>query len=281
MTSSSNYVKQYTSEVDSLNKNIVKNLKDYIDNYSEFNTNNFGYRVNIRNLDSTTYEQQNANNNPFLIAKKNLHFLDISFKELIQNLNKTITEKNNSIDELKQDIAELTDENKELSKQAQGLEDSGLAAKPFFEDERILYARSIIFLLSMIAGIIFILYLLKSAPFAEIATNVASKSKDLAANAKNAVQTDMQNPDNSTARNIIIFLLASVVIIAVFYLIVYLIRRARPTAEQTDTQKKIKEIAQSCQKDKSESWISSQIDKIKGYLLNTNTMRPDPSLPGV
>ena len=55
----------------------------------------------------------------------------------------------------------------------------------------------------------------------------------------------------------------------------------RPTAEQTDTQKKIKEIAQSCQKDKSESWISSQIDKIKGYLLNTNTMRPDPSLPGV
>jgi uncharacterized coiled-coil protein SlyX len=281
MTSSSNYVKQNTSEVDSLNKNIVKNLKDYIGNYSEFNTNNFGYRVNIRNLDSTTYEQQNANNNPFLIAKKNLHFLDISFKELIQNLNKTITEKNNSIDELKQDIAELTYENKELSKQAQGLEDSGLAAKPFFEDERILYARSIIFLLSMIAGIIFILYLLKSAPFTEIATNIASKSKDLAANAKNAVQTDMQNPDNSTARNIIIFLLASVVIIAVFYLIVYLIRRVRPTAEQTDTQKKIKEIAQSCQRDKSESWISSQIDKIKGYLLNTNTMRPDPSLPGV
>ena len=281
MTSSSNYVKQYTSEVDSLNKNIVKNLKDYIDNYSEFNTNNFGYRVNIRNLDSTTYEQQNANNNPFLIAKKNLHFLDISFKELIQNLNKTITEKNNSIDELKQDIAELTDENKELSKQAQGLEDSGLAAKPFFEDERLLYARSIIFLLSMIAGIIFILYLLKSTPFTEIATNVASKSKDLAANAKNAVQADMQNSDNSTARNIIIFLLVSVVIIAVFYLIVYLIRRVRPTAELTETQKKIKEIAQSCQRDKSESWISSQIDKIKGYLLNTNTMRPDPSLPGV
>ena len=281
MTSSSNYVKQYTSEVDSLNKNIVKNLKDYIGNYSEFNTNNFGYRVNTRNLDSTAYEQQNANKNPFLIAKKNLYFLDISFKELIQNLNKIITEKNNSIDELKQDIAELTDENKELSKQAQGLEDSGLAAKPFFEDERILYSRSIIFLLSMIAGIIFILYLLKSAPFTEIATNVASKSKDLAANAKNAVQTDMQNPDNSTARNIIIFLLVSVVIIAVFYLIVYLIRRARPTAEQTDTQKKIKEIAQSCQRDKSESWISSQIDKIKGYLLNTNTRRPDPSLPGV
>ena len=50
----------------------------------------------------------------------------------------------------------------------------------------------------------------------------------------------MQNPDNSTARNIIIFLLVSIVIIAVFYFVVYLIRRARPTAEETETQKKIK-----------------------------------------
>ena len=281
MSNSQNFVKKYTDELNTMNQNIIKNLKDFIENYSSFNVNNFSYQVNTRNLESTSYEQQNANKNTFLISKRNLYFLDITFKELIQKLNNMITEKNKSIDDLKQDIAELTDENKELSKQAQGLEDSGLAAKPFFEDERLLYARSIIFLISTLAGIIFILYLLKSTPFTEIATNVASKSKDLAANAKNAVQADMQNPDNSTARNIIIFLLVSVVIISVFYLIVYLIRRVRPTAEQTETQKKIKEIAQSCQRDKSESWISSQIDKIKGYLLNTNTRRPDPSLPGI
>ena len=281
MSTQTNFIKKYVDQVETMNKSIVKNLKDFIDNYSSFNVNNFSYQVNTRNLESTEYEQQNANKNAFLIAKRNLYFLDISFKELIQNLNNIITEKNKSIDDLKQDIAELTDENNELSKQAQVLEDSGLAAKPFFEDERILYARSIIFLISTLAGIIFILYLLKSTPFTEIATNVASKSKDIAANAKNAVQADMQNTDNSTARNIIIFLLVSVVIIAVFYLIVYLLRRARPTAEETDTQKKIKEIAQSCQRDKSESWISSQIDKVKGYLLNTNTRSPDPSLPGV
>jgi uncharacterized coiled-coil protein SlyX len=281
MSTQTNFIKKYVDQVETMNQNIVKNLKDFIDNYSSFNVNNFSYQVNTRNLESTEYEQQNANKNAFLIAKRNLYFLDISFKELIQNLNNIITEKNKSIDDLKQDIAELTDENNELSKQAQVLEDSGLAAKPFFEDERILYARSIIFLISTLAGIIFILYLLKSTPFTEIATNVASKSKDIAANAKNAVQADMQNTDNSTARNIIIFLLVSVVIIAVFYLIVYLLRRARPTAEETDTQKKIKEIAQSCQRDKSESWISSQIDKVKGYLLNTNTMSSDPSLPGV
>ena len=281
MSNSQNFVKKYTDELNAMNQNIIKNLKDFIENYSSFNVNNFSYQVNTRNLESTSYEQQNENKNTFLISKRNLYFLDITFKELIQKLNNMITEKNKSIDDLKQDIAELTDENKELSKQAQGLEDSGLAAKPFFEDERLLYARSIIFLISTLAGIIFILYLLKSTPFTEIATNVASKSKDLAANAKNAVQADMQNPDNSTARNIIIFLLVSVVIIAVFYLIVYLIRRVRPNAEQTETQKKIKEIAKSCQRDKSESWISSQIDKIKGYLLNTNTTSPDPSLPGI
>ena len=275
------FIKQYVDIVDALNQNIVKNLKQYSDNYAVFNVSNFGYKVNTRNLSSETYEQENENKNTFLIAKRNLYFLDIEFKNLIQKLNNVIREKNNSIDELKQDIAELTDENNQLSKQSQGLEDSGLAAKPFFEDERIIYSRSIIFLLSMLAGIIFILYLLRSTPFTEIATNVATKSKNLATNAKNAVQADMQNPDNSTARNIIIFLLVSIVIIAVFYFIVYLIRRVRPTPEETETQKKIKQIAQSCQRDKSESWISSQIDKIKGYLLNTNTRRPDPSLPGV
>jgi uncharacterized coiled-coil protein SlyX len=281
MSKPNNFIKKYVDDVGSMNQSILKNLKDFIDNYSSFNVNNFSYQVSTRNLESTTYEQENANKNTFLIAKRNLYFLEFSFKELIQKLNSIITEKNKSIDELKQDIAELTDENKELTKQAQGLEDSGLAAKPFFEDERLLYSRSIIFFISTLAGIIFILYLLKSTPFTEIAANVASKSKDIAANAKNAVQADMQNPDNSTARNIIIFLLASVVIVAVFYLIVYLIRRARPTTEETDTQKKIKEIAKSCQRDKSESWISSQIDKIKGYVLNKNTTSPDPSLPGV
>lgn len=283
MTSSSSgsFIKEYVVEVDALNKNIVKNLKDYNDNYTDFNVNNFGYRVNTRNLGSTTYEQKNENKNPFLLSKRNLLFLDIEFKNVIKKLNIVITNKNNSIEELKQDIAELTEENNQLSKYAENLKDSGLAAKPFFEDERVIYSRSIIFLLTMLVGIFFILYLLKSTPFTEIATNVATKSKDIATNAKNAVQADMQNPDNSTARNIIIFLLVSIVIIAVFYFIVYLIRRARPTAEETDTQKKIKEIAQSCQRDKSESWISSQIDKLKKIILNTNTKSPDPSLPGV
>ena len=283
MTSSSSgsFIKEYVVEVDALNKNIVKNLKDYNDNYTDFNVNNFGYRVNTRNLGSTTYEQNNENKNPFLLSKRNLLFLDIEFKNVIKKLNYVITNKNNSIEELKQDIAELTEENNQLSKYAENLKDSGLAAKPFFEDERVIYSRSIIFLLTMLVGIFFILYLLKSTPFTEIATNVAIKSKDIATNAKNAVQADIQNPDNSTARNIIIFLLVSIVIIAVFYFIVYLIRRARPTAEETETQKKIKEIAQSCQRDKSESWLSSEINKIKGYMLNTNTTRPDPSLPGV
>ena len=277
----SSFIKPYVNEVELLNKDILKNLKDYSDSYTPFNVNNFGYRVNIRDLSSTTYEQQNENKNIFLISKKNLYFLDVAFKNLIQKLNNVIMSKNESINELKQDIAELTEENIQLSKQAQDLKDAGLAAKPFFEDESIMYSRSIIFLISILVGIGIILYLLKSTPFTEIATNVATKSKDIAANAKNAVQADIQNPDNSTAKNIIIFLLVSIVIIAVFYFIVYLIRRARPTAEESASQKKIKEIAESCKRDKSESWISSQIDKVKNYILNTNPSTTNTSLPGV
>ena len=79
-SSSGSFIKEYVDEVDALNKNIVKNLKDYSDNYTDFNVNNFGYRVNTRNLGSTTYEQQSENKNPYLIAKRNLYFLDIEFK---------------------------------------------------------------------------------------------------------------------------------------------------------------------------------------------------------
>ena len=94
MSTQTNFIKKYVDQVETMNQNIVKNLKDYIDNYSSFNVNNFSYQVNTRNLESTEYEQQNANKNAFLIAKRNLYFLDISFKELIQNLNNIITEKN-------------------------------------------------------------------------------------------------------------------------------------------------------------------------------------------
>ena len=259
----SSFIKEYVDSIDVLNKNIVTNLKTYSDKYADFNVNNFGYRVNTRNLASTKYEQENENKNPFLIAKRNLYFIAIQFKNVIQSLNDAITKKNKSIDELKKDIAELTDENKQLSKKAENLSDSGLAAKPFFEDQRVIYSRSIIYLITILIGVGVILYLLKSTPFTEIASNIA-------ANAKNSVQSDMQNPDNSSTKNIIIFLLVSVVVVAVFYFIVYLIRKARPTAEETQTQKKIKEIAQSCKKDKSESWISSQVDKVKNYVLNKN-----------
>jgi cell division protein FtsL len=266
----SSFIKEYVDSIDVLNKNIVTNLKTYNDKYAEFNVNNFGYRVNTRNLASTKYEQDNENKNPFLIAKRNLYFIAIQFKNVIQRLNDAITKKNKSIDDLKKDIAELTDENKQLSKKAENLSDSGLAAKPFFEDQRVIYSRSIIYLITILIGVGVILYLLKSTPFTEIASNIATKSKDIAANAKNSVQSDMQNPDNSSTKNIIIFLLVSIVVVAVFYFIVYLIRKARPTAEETQTQKKIKEIAQSCKKDKSESWISSQVDKVKNYVLNKN-----------
>ena len=266
----SSFIKEYVDSIDVLNKNIVTNLKTYSDKYADFNVNNFGYRVNTRNLASTKYEQENENKNPFLIAKRNLYFIAIQFKNVIQSLNDAITKKNKSIDELKKDIAELTDENKQLSKKAENLSDSGLAEKKFFEDQRVIFSRSIIYLITILIGVGVILYLLKSTPFTEIASNIATKSKDIAANAKNSVQSDMQNPDNSSTKNIIIFLLVSVVVVAVFYFIVYLIRKARPTAEETQTQKKIKEIAQSCKKDKSESWISSQVDKVKNYVLNKN-----------
>lgn len=72
-SSPSGFIKQYIGIVDTLNKSIVTNLKQYGDNYAAFNVNNFGYRVNTRNLDSATYEQENEKIIHFLL-QKNLFF---------------------------------------------------------------------------------------------------------------------------------------------------------------------------------------------------------------
>ena len=129
----------------------------------------------------------------------------------------------------------------------------------------------------MIIGIIFLLYMLQSTPFVEIASSVATNTKNLAENAAKGAKglvenASAQNPDgtesNNMVRNIIIFVLISAVIISVFYFIIYALRKVNPSVEQTNTEKEIKRIADSCLRDKSDSWINNQLEKLKTVLTN-------------
>ena len=119
--------------------------------------------------------------------------------------------------------------------------------------------------------------MLQATPFIEVASSVAASTKNLAETAANGAKglvenANTQNPDgtesNNMIRNIIIFVLISAVIISVFYFVVYVLRKVNPPIEKTNTEKEIKRIADSCLKDKSESWVNRQIENIKIFLTN-------------
>ena len=131
--------------------------------------------------------------------------------------------------------------------------------------------------MSIIIGIIFVLYMLQSTPFIEVASSVATNTKNLAENAakgakglvENAATQNQDGTESSNViRNIIIFVIISAVIISVFLFIVYILRKVNPPVEKTNTEKEIKRIADSCLRDKSDSWVNSQLERIKTFLTN-------------
>ena len=67
---------------------------------------------------------------------------------------------------------------------------------------------------------------------------------------------------------LVILIMVSIVVIAVFYFIVYVLRKVNPPIEKTNTEKEIKRIADTCLKDKSDSWFNTQLEKLKIFLTN-------------
>ena len=186
-------------------------------------------------------------------------------------------EQSKYVDSIQKKVDELNDENKELLSAASTIEDTTSTSKPFFHNERLLYYRSLIYGISVVIGIIFLLYMLQATPFIEVASSVAANTKNLAENAAKGAKglvdnANTQNPDgiesNNMVRNIIIFVLISAVIVSVFYFVIYVLRKVNPPVEKTNTEKEIKRIADSCLRDKSDSWVNTQLEKVKKFLTN-------------
>jgi len=264
----------YLNQLNNLNNEYTIYTTNYVQNFVNFKTEQLTYNINVRNLNTQNFENENPNA-PYLVSKKNIQILNNNYTELANEVKNVFTIKSNSIDSIQKKIDLLTSENEVLSEEASSITDVNSASHPFFNNEREMYYRSIIYLITIVSGVIYILYLLQSTPFIEITKDVVSSTKNMASNAidraKGANGNDAGNDsnvsENSSTKNMIILLLVSIVIIAVFYLIVYLVRRAKPTATESRTQKEIKNIADSCKKDKSESWVMGEIDKIKSYLI--------------
>lgn len=268
-------VEYYSDKLNNLNNIYSNSTENYVNNYVQFKTSKFKYGLDVRNLNSADFEMQNASD-PYIQTINTLKSLNNDYSRLVKELKHEFTVNSESIQDMQNKIDELKLENENLSGQVQNMKDVGLAAKPFFHNERLLYYRSIIYLISIVVGIIYVLYLLQSTPFTDVATSVVINTKNAAAAAAANVKGGLQNDvnaqgDNSMARNMVILIMVSIVVIAVFYFIVYLIRRIQPTSIESKTEKEINKIANSCKRDKTESWVSEEIDNIKNFLLKPNT----------
>jgi hypothetical protein len=278
----SEILKYYSNSLNDLNKKYNEYTKNYIDDFVEFKIPVFSCTLSYNDLESSyCLDSSTAKNSSFVKTQNNIDSLNTEYINITKQLKSLFVEQSKYVDSFQKKIDDLTDENKELRDKATSIKDTSATSKPFFKNERLLYYRSLIYLISIIIGIIFVLCMLHDTPFIEIASSVANNTKNLAENAAKGAKgivenaaTTSQNTDgtvsNNMTRNIIIFILISAVIISVFYFIIYVLRKVNPPLKQTETEKEIKRIADTCLKDKSDSWFNSQLENIKTFLTNKN-----------
>lgn len=274
----SEIIKYYSNSLNNLNKKYDEYTKNYVEEFVNFKIPVFGCSLTRNDLNSVDCINDYSRNSPFVATKDKIDSLNTEYLNVTKQLKALFIEQSKYVDSFQKKIDELNDENKELLSKATNIKDTSATSKPFFHNERLMYYRSLIYIISIIIGIIFILYMLQSTPFIEVATSVATNTKNLAENAakgaKGLVENAAtgENPDgtgsNNMVRNGIIFLLISAVIISVFYFVVYVLRKVNPPLEKTNTEKEIKRIADSCLRDKSQSWFNTQLENFKTFLTN-------------
>ena len=276
-------IKYYTNRLDSLNKKYDEYTINYKENFVKYKIQVFSCDLSRGALNTPTCINQysgDTNVNAYVIAKEKLDNLNTDYVNLTKEIKALFIEQAKFVDAGQKKIDDLNDENKKLLEKSTSIKDVSATSQPFFHNERLLYYRSIVYFISIIIGIIFVLYMLQSTPFIEVASNVATNTKNLAATAVNGAKglvanvatTEGENADGTGSdnmlRNIIILLLISLVIISVFYFIIYILRKVNPPLEKTNTEKEIKKIADTCLKDNSDTWFNAQLESVKKFLTN-------------
>ena len=273
----SEIIKYYSNSLNNLNKQYDEYTKNYVEEFVEFKIPVFSCSLTRNELNSVDCVNNYSRNSAFVGTKDKIDSLNTEYLNITKQLKALFIEQSKYVDSFQKKIDELNDENKELLSKATNIKDTSATSKPFFHNERLLYYRSLIYIVSIVIGIIFVLYMLQATPFIEIASSVATNTKNLAENAAKGAKglvenATTQNPDgtesNNMVRNIIIFVLISAVIVSVFYFIIYALRKVNPPIEKTNTEKEIKRIADTCLKDKSDSWFNTQLEKLKIFLTN-------------
>jgi hypothetical protein len=271
----SEIIKYYSNYLNNLNKKYDEYTKNYVKEFVEFKVPVFNCSLTRNDLNSIDCVNNISINSKFVTTKQNLDYLNTEYLNVTKQLKDLFIEQSKYVDSFQKKIDELNDEYKELLSKATNIKDISATSEPFFHNERLLYYHSLIYIISIIIGIIFILYMLQSTPFIEVVSSVATNTKNLAENAAKGAKGLVENAEgtepNNMLRNIIIFVLISAVIVSVFLFIVYILRKVNPPIEKTETEKEIKRIADKCLKDNSDSWFNTQLEKLKTFLTNKKT----------
>ena len=238
----SEIIKYYSNSLNNLNKQYDEYTKNYVEEFVEFKIPVFSCSLTRNELNSVDCVNNYSRNSAFVSTKDKIDSLNTEYLNITKQLKALFIEQSKYVDSFQKKIDELNDENKELLSKATNIKDTSATSKPFFHNERLLYYRSLIYIVSIVIGIIFVLYMLQATPFIEIASSVATNTKNLAENAAKGAKglvenATIQNADgsesNNIVRNIIIFTLISAVIVSVFLFIVYILRKVNPPLEKT------------------------------------------------
>ena len=156
----SEIIKYYSNSLNNLNKKYDEYTKNYVEEFVNFKIPVFGCSLTRNDLNSVDCINDYSRNSPFVATKDKIDSLNTEYLNVTKQLKALFIEQSKYVDSFQKKIDELNDENKELLSKATNIKDTSATSKPFFHNERLMYYRSLIYIISIIIGLIFILYML-------------------------------------------------------------------------------------------------------------------------
>lgn len=254
---------QYNKTIHDLNRAFNNYIQNYKNEYINFKTAEFKNDLMINTLNSSQYFN-NHPNDPYVITKKNIDNLNNEYFNLLNEMSASVEYGSSNVKEMQENIDDLKSKNEILREQANNLVDTSKAAKPFYEEEKILYYRMIVKIISLIIGSIVILYLLQKTPLKDVSSSAINASKQVLINAGEVTKTAIQETGANSMRNIFIAILIGLIIIVIFALVLYIIRKLKENKKNNDNST----ITADCSKCKSENWIETEMKKIMQSVSN-------------
>ena len=266
-----NVTKYYNQELDKLNKKYNELTKNYLKNYVDFNVKQFKFGLRQRSMNTNNFVEENKND-PYVTSELGLKELDKQYNDISDEIGSRILSQKGIIDNMQRKADELEYENNVLMVKSNSVNDVSLASKPFYNEERYIYYTKLIFILSLVFGSVGIIYLFKNVGVTgQVTSGVKEKAKEAITAVKGKAEDVMTNEESfNSMKNLILAILVAIIVIAVFVFILYLIRRARPSDEDSETKKAIDDIANSCKRDKTEEWYKSLFKKVTNFLAGSN-----------